>query len=148
MQRMKSWHKDSFLKAHKMFKENIVIVDTDTLSPELLELSKIQGTFSLVFLWDEDVFTKRSISKQRQSFIYEALSSIQNAILIQGNSQMIVEYLQSSYPNATLFYASRFQDRFHTKELLKIEMKNRVTKINPLPRGFFSFYKKLCEYSN
>ena len=123
--------------------KNILLIDTDTLSLELLEIPWDVKDFTALFIWDETLFQKRSTSQRKKEFIYAALSQIKELVVIQGDSQKVLEYLQRNSPKSQLFYASRFQDRFDTSKLLRVEMKHRVPKIEPLPRGFFSFYKKL-----
>lgn len=123
--------------------KNILLIDTDTLSLELLEIPWDVKDFTALFIWDETLFQKRATSQRKKEFVYAALDQIEELVLIQGNSQKVLEYLQRKFPESQLFYASRFQDRFETSKLLRVEIKYRVPKIEPLPRGFFSFYKKL-----
>ena len=128
-----------------MFRENILILDTDTLSPQLLDLPFAKESYSLLFFWDNSLFESRFVSHKRQAFIYEALSALEEIILIEGESKEILAYLKSSYPEVQIFYASRFKDRFEDGVLKQVEMRFLPPKIEPLPRGFFPFYKKLMK---
>lgn len=126
-----------------MFNPNIIILDSDSLSLELLDTSKLSGEISFVFIWDEEIFKEHFISFWSQAFIYEALSNIEGMRVIDGNSVEVLAYLKNKYEKSKFFYASRFEDRFETNSIEKLEIRSRVPKIERLPRGFFSFYKKI-----
>ena len=122
---------------------DILIIDSDTLNLELLVLPRPAEQLALFFIWDESLFEKRHFSQMRREFIYEALRDIKNLTLIVGESQSTLVLLKKEYSECEIFYASAFDDRFESETLSRIFKRDKVEKIEPLPRGFFSFYKKL-----
>jgi len=123
--------------------KDILIIDSDTLSLELLNLEKGIEEYLVLFIWDEELFAKRHINQMRKEFIYEALRQNNELTLIEGDSQEVLLYLQKHYQSSEIFYASDFDDRFKDARLKRISKRDRVKNIEPLPRGFFSFYKKV-----
>lgn len=120
-----------------MFKNTIIIIDTDTLGVDLLKLPTDDCT--ILFIWDQAIFAKRHISEHRKSIIYAALLEIKDSIIINGDSKEVIEYLNGS----CIFYASRLTDRFPKIHPKRIQKRFEVPRVEPLPRGFFGFFKKI-----
>lgn len=123
--------------------KDILIIDSDTLSLELLDLEKGVEEYLAFFIWDEELFAKRHINQMRKEFIYEALRQNSELTLIEGDSQEVLLYLEEHHKESIILYASDFDDRFKGARLKRISKCDRAKKIEPLPRGFFSFYKKV-----
>lgn len=130
-----------------MFKKNIVILDMDTLSLELLQLPVAPEEYSLVFIWDEDIFENRFVSDSRKAFIFEALQKIPALLLIEANSKDLLDFINKEYPNVHIYYASKYEDRFRGEAIQRVAMRHKTKEVQPLPRGFFSFYKTLMKES-
>lgn len=131
-----------------MFKKSILIIDTDTLHLDLIAFESDCEEISVVFIWDEDLFEKRFFSARRRRFVHDALSHLKDVIIIEGESVRILEWIQAKYKESHLFYASRFHDRFKDESLKRLSMLWEAPKVDPLPRGFFPFFKKLSQSSH
>lgn len=126
-------------------RSTLLILDSDTLSPELLETHFDAQTVTLFFIWDEALHKKRFFSPKREAFILQALETLEDLVVVHGNSREFVDWLRDNYPQSELFYASRFHDRFDEEMIPRIHGRYRVPKIKPIPDGFFPFYKKLSK---
>jgi len=128
-----------------VFKKNIVILDTDTLSLELLQFPVEREKCSLAFIWDEDIFENRLVSDSRKAFIFEALQKIPALLLIEANSKEFFDFINKEYPNVQIYYASKYDDRFRDVSIQRVGMRYKTKEVQPLPRGFFPFYKTLMK---
>lgn len=128
-----------------MFKKSIVLLDTDALCPELFFplLDSLNVTY--VFIWDEALFERRFFSQKRKRFIYDALQNIEDLMFIEGDSNQVLTWIRQNHPEAHIFYASRFQDRFTCKLLERLSIADDTFKVQPLPKTFFPFFKKISQ---
>jgi|GEM_PF-3413369 len=122
--------------------DRVVILDSDRLSKELLDISLDSEQTSFLFIWDEELHKRRFFSQKRQEFIYEVLAKIDNIVVVYGKSGEVLKALQTRCPHKEFLYTSRYADRFAQNSLKHIRSRFNLVKVEPLPRGFFPFFKK------